>query len=32
MVAKDEASRFVRDRGAVAEEWIAWAKENAPCR
>lgn len=31
-LTKDEASRFARDRDAVAEEWIAWAKENAPCR
>jgi len=31
-ITKDEMSRFARDRDAVAEEWIAWAKENAPCR
>lgn len=32
MIRKDEVYRFNRDRGAVAAEWIAWAKENAPCR
>lgn len=32
MIRKDEVSRFNQDRGAGAAEWIAWAKENAPCR
>jgi len=31
-VTKDERSRFGRNRDAVAEEWISWAKANAPCR
>jgi hypothetical protein len=25
-------SRFARERDAVAEEWIAWAKSNTPCQ
>jgi hypothetical protein len=32
MITRDEMSRFARNREGVAEEWIAWAKENAPCR
>jgi hypothetical protein len=32
MIRKDEMSRFAKDRDAAAEEWIAWAKANAPCR
>jgi hypothetical protein len=32
MITKNEMSRFARDRDAVAEEWIAWAKSNIPCR
>jgi hypothetical protein len=32
MIRTDEISRFGRDRDAVAEEWIAWGKENTPCR
>ena len=32
MIVKDETSRFFQDRGAVADEWIAWAKSNATCR
>lgn len=32
IISNDEMSRFARGREAVAEEWIAWAKSNAPCR
>jgi hypothetical protein len=32
MISNDETSRFARDHEAVAEEWITWAKSNAPCR
>ena len=32
MMVKDETSRFLQDRDAAADEWIAWAKSNAPCR
>jgi hypothetical protein len=31
-ITNDEMSRFDRDRNAVAEEWIAWAKSNTLCR
>jgi hypothetical protein len=32
MITNNEMSRFARERDAVAEEWIAWAKSNTPCR
>jgi hypothetical protein len=32
MITNNEMSRFARDRDAVAEEWITWAKSNTPCR
>jgi hypothetical protein len=32
MITNNEMSRFARERDAVAEEWIAWAKPNTPCR
>jgi hypothetical protein len=32
MITKDEMSRYGRNREAVAQEWIAWAKGTAPCR
>ncbi len=32
MITKNEMSRFAQQRDAVAEEWIAWAKSNTPCR
>jgi hypothetical protein len=31
-ITNNEKSRFDRDRNAVAEEWIAWAKSNTLCR
>jgi hypothetical protein len=31
-ISKDEMSRFVRAPDTVAEEWIVWARSNAPCR
>jgi hypothetical protein len=31
-MTNDEMSRFDKDRPAVAEEWIVWAKSNTPCR
>jgi len=31
-ITNSEMSRFARERDAVAEEWIAWAKSNTPCR
>jgi hypothetical protein len=32
MITNNEMSRFARERDAVGEEWIAWAKSNTPCR
>ena len=32
MITKNEMSRFARERDVVGEEWIVWAKSNAPCR
>ena len=32
MITNNEMSRFAQKRDAVAEEWIAWAKSNTPCR
>ena len=32
MITNNEMSRFAQERDAVAEEWIAWAKSNTPCR
>ena len=32
MISNDEMSRFAKEHEAVAEEWIAWAKSNTPCR
>jgi hypothetical protein len=32
MIAKNEMSRFGKDCDTVAEEWMAWAKGNIPCR
>jgi hypothetical protein len=32
MITNNEMSRFARERDEVAEEWIAWAKSNTPCR
>jgi hypothetical protein len=32
MISNDEMSRFAKEHEAVAEEWIAWAKSNSPCR
>jgi len=32
MITNSEMSRFAQERDAVAEEWIAWAKSNTPCR
>ena len=32
MISNDEMSRFANEHEAVAQEWIAWAKSNSPCR
>jgi hypothetical protein len=32
MMVKNETSRFLQDRNATADEWIAWASSAAACR
>jgi hypothetical protein len=32
MIVQNESSRYVKERDAVAEEWIAWAKSATPCQ